>query len=125
MTAPLEDTPLRQLLERVARGEVSIDEAAGRLVRTNVPEALPGAGSPGLGSPDVVSPGPASGSAPVASEGTASAMVDLDRWRRCGYPEVVYGRGNPPPRWSRSSAYFGVTARRAWRRASRRSKRRR
>ncbi len=51
MTAPLEDTPLRQLLERVARGEVSIDEAAGRLVRTNVPEALPGAGSPGLGSP--------------------------------------------------------------------------
>jgi NCAIR mutase (PurE)-related protein len=88
MTAPLEDSPLRRLLERVARGEVSIDEAAGRLARTDGPEALSTArstssGSPGLGSTN----------APAASEGTASAMIDLDRWRRCGYPEVVYGPG--------------------------------
>lgn len=80
MSSPAENDELRQLLERVARGDVTIDAAATQLAASK-------SGAPGTPSTRT----PATGT--PAAEGTATALVDLDRWRRCGYPEVVYGPG--------------------------------
>ena len=54
-----------QLLERLRRGELDVTEAAARIQQA---AALP-------------------------SAETADATIDLDRQRRCGFPEVVYARG--------------------------------
>jgi NCAIR mutase (PurE)-related protein len=64
--------PLLHLLDRVSRGELAPDEAA-RLIG------------------DAAS----SGSQPATptTEVTPAARIDLDRLRRCGFPEVVYGPG--------------------------------
>jgi pyridinium-3,5-biscarboxylic acid mononucleotide synthase len=59
------DSTVRQLLEQLQRGELDADAAARRLGE--------------LGH--------------VATAATPDAQVDLDRQRRCGFPEVVYCEG--------------------------------
>lgn len=60
---------LRALLERVQRGELGVDAALAALA--------------------------AAGPAPAAQE-LGFATVDLDRARRCGFPEVVFCQGKTP-----------------------------
>lgn len=60
--------PLLHLLDLVRRGELSPEQAAAEL-ETQRAESLP------------------------ATAVTPAARVDLDRLRRCGFPEVVYGPG--------------------------------
>lgn len=64
--APLDETALRQLLRAVQRGEQSIDGALANL-RAGTPAADLG-----------------------------FAVVDHDRARRCGFPEVVFCQGKTP-----------------------------
>ena len=59
---------LRELLNRLERGELAEPQLAGTL-RTMLDNG-----------------------APRTAE-TSSARVDLDRWARCGFPEVVYAEG--------------------------------
>jgi pyridinium-3,5-biscarboxylic acid mononucleotide synthase len=61
---------LHELLTRLVRGELTVAAAAGQLA---APSAAP--------------------SAPPPTFDTGSALVDLDRARRCGFPEVVYSPG--------------------------------
>jgi len=63
------DSPLLQLLERLSRGETSVADAARQIEQLST-----------------------SGMAE-----TADASVDIDRQRRCGFPEVVYSRGKTIP----------------------------
>lgn len=64
----LNSTALLELLERLGRGEVAAVEVAQTIAE----------------------------SIPLLAE-TSAATVDLDRERRCGYPEVVYSRGKTTP----------------------------
>ncbi|HEX5446125.1 MAG TPA: nickel pincer cofactor biosynthesis protein LarB [Pirellulales bacterium] len=58
----MEPNDLRNLAERLLRGELSVDDFTGRLAHRLIADV-------------------------------GVAQVDLDRARRCGYPEVVFGQG--------------------------------
>jgi NCAIR mutase (PurE)-related protein len=61
--------PLLHLLELVRRGELTPDQAATQIQSTGSQSAVP------------------------ATAVTPAARIDLDRLRRCGFPEVVFGPG--------------------------------
>lgn len=73
---------LRKLLTDVATGEVSVNDATNSLLD---PAA---ASESGLISKPVT---------PSSSKNPGQGVsLDLDRERRCGFPEVIYGEGKPP-----------------------------
>lgn len=61
----MNDSTVRQLLEQLRRGELDVDAVSQQLSELESP----------------------------ATAATADAQVDLDRRRRCGFPEVVYCEG--------------------------------
>lgn len=80
MPTPDEREHLRNVLKQAASGEIPIDEAEDVLRKLIPPEQ-----------PDDVAK-----SATPSTQQTADAAVDLDRQRRCGFPEVVFGQGKTP-----------------------------
>ncbi|MCO8123816.1 nickel pincer cofactor biosynthesis protein LarB [Stieleria sp. TO1_6] len=79
-TAPRD---LAQWLTDVATGRCSVAEAMANLANP-VPQSLADPSDPA---------GP---TADRPLETTAHVTLDLDRQRRCGFPEVIYGDGKPP-----------------------------
>lgn len=84
MPTPDERERLRTVLRKAASGEIPIDEAEA-VLRQLIPQST----EPAESAPDDSPP-------PPMTHQTADAAVDLDRQRRCGFPEVVFCEGKTP-----------------------------
>lgn len=84
--------PLRQVLESVADGSLSVDAALDRMsaAETSAAATIPGDQSP-----------PSTGEDRAQSAQLGFATVDLSREARCGFPEVIYCPGKTPAQAAR------------------------